>query len=827
MRVQLRDLTPGTEYAIQFRSNNGEEVSEWSQVQRFTTTNDTIAPAPVTNLAWAQSGSSFVATWDKPTTDAQGNTLLDFRDFQLEIDDTVNAYKHIIHTVDTFFALTEDEHVKAFGGRKAALRLTVKVRDLTYNESTPVSLTTSADTPPVPSTPTVGNYLGMLNVIWDGKAAGGAAMPENFSHAEVHIGSSATFTPDNNTYKTKIEALGSASSAVIPGLAYDAQVWVRLVSVSKLNRKSGPSASATGTPTRVSGLDITNGSLSAEQINWTATAIPGQNAYYSTSQPTAPIGGGSFKVNDLWYDTDNGYTVYKWNGTVWVLAPEVGFIPGTKIVGGTITGDRIAANFFSAARAYLGQAFIDEAMIQTVNAGSITTGALKANQRIIAGDEAGNHAEMRSDGFYVIGPEAGGDPLLPPVMTPRVKMGTSNNDFFAIADPNDPEHNLAQIADDGAAAFQQLAVAGDPEFQGKRLSTMLDDLSKVAGEGYVGPISGLNQSGSQGIRAEYGVGQFSFEVEAGRTYEITSKIESYSCTHANLEIQMRLRLQKDGRTAAEKLAQIAPTPVTNSSTAISTLFLSPTVAGWGRFDQISGIWRSDFTGTVSVGLSLQLPETAGPPPEAVLKVADNSFIKFLAKDLGWSGALTGRPHSQGGTLYSWTAPPPPPPPATQQYYYNYGANWVHSYKGNNTWMSNEGGRAYQGTDPSGYNGNQMAYYGFSNVDWVAISQGRIDKIELYLYYAHWYYAAGGIARIGVHSQWGDPEGASRNTGAGPYGTFDIGGWARGSGKWLDVTGWGAWFQNGTFRGIALGPGNNGYNNYGYATACEVRLWVTR
>lgn len=823
MRVQLRDLTPGTEYAIQFRSNNGDEVSEWSQVQRFTTTNDTIPPAPVTNLSWGQSGGSFIGTWDKPTKDAQGNNLFDFRDFQLEIDDTVNAFKHIVHTVDTFFALTEDEQVKAFGSRKAALRLTVKVRDLNYNESSPVTLTTSADTPPVPDKPTVGNYLGMLNVIWNGKAAGGAAMPESFSHAEVHIGTSANFTPDDTTYKTRIQAVGSTNSAVIPGLAYGTLVYVRLVAVSKLNRKSGPSASTSGTPDRVSGLDITNGSLSAEQINWTATTIPGQNAYYSTSQPTVAIGGGAFKVNDLWYDTDNAYTVYKWNGTAWVLAPEVGFIPASKLVAGTITGDRIAANFFTAARAYLGQAFIDEAMIQTVNAASITTGSLQVNQRIIAGPENDVHAEVRDTGFYVYGPGNSNDPLAPPVMNQVVKMGTDDGDTFSIQDPNSPDETLAAINVNGQASFQSLDIRDEITVGGRGLQDLIEDGGGLVGHGYIYPITGLNQSGAQGIRNEYGIGQFTFPVQAGRSYRIDAKLDEILSNYANPYVFVTLRYQQDLRTQADINAGLPATPVTNSSPILinEVANMWPT-AGWTNVIERQGIFESDFTGYVSIGFSLTAGNLADS--SSVIKVIDPASLEFVAVDVGKTLPKAGKMHSQGGTLYSWTAPQPAPPAATQQYLWTNNFNWVHSYAGSGAHMSNSSGRAYQGQDPSGYNGNQSGLFGFSNADWTPLANKRVDKITLYLYFPHWYYAAGGTARIGFHSQFSDPGTANRPVG--PQGTFDVGGWPRAAGKEIDITGWAPYFKNGAFRGIYLGPGNNGYQNYGYATTCTIKVWWT-
>jgi hypothetical protein len=38
--------------------------------------------------------------------------------------------------------------------------------------------------------------------------------------------------------------------------------------------------------------------------------------YYQADPPT----GTSFAINDLWFDTDNGYAISRWNGSSWVLS---------------------------------------------------------------------------------------------------------------------------------------------------------------------------------------------------------------------------------------------------------------------------------------------------------------------------------------------------------------------------------------------------------------------------------------------------------------------------------------------------------------------------
>ena len=69
--------------------------------------------------------------------------------------------------------------------------------------------------------------------------------------------------------------------------------------------------------------------------------------FYQTSAPIAT------KINDLWFDTDNNYKMYVWDGTTWVNATgdaatainsNTTTINGAKITTGSITASQIAAN---------------------------------------------------------------------------------------------------------------------------------------------------------------------------------------------------------------------------------------------------------------------------------------------------------------------------------------------------------------------------------------------------------------------------------------------------------------------------------------------------
>lgn len=95
-------------------------------------------------------------------------------------------------------------------------------------------------------------------------------------------------------------------------------------------------------------------------------------AYYQTSQPT----GGTYKVNDNWFDTDDGYRMYYWNGSKWMpteygaSAIAANAITAGKIAAGAITSDKIAANAVTT----------NKIAANAITAGQIAAGTITATQ---------------------------------------------------------------------------------------------------------------------------------------------------------------------------------------------------------------------------------------------------------------------------------------------------------------------------------------------------------------------------------------------------------------------------------------------------------------
>ena len=106
--------------------------------------------------------------------------------------------------------------------------------------------------------------------------------------------------------------------------------------------------------------------------NAVAIANGKNTAYYQASQPT----GGSYKVNDNWFDTDDGYRMYYWNGSKW-MPTEYG---ASAIAANAITADKIVASAVTAGKIAVGAISADKIAANAVTANKIAANAVTANK---------------------------------------------------------------------------------------------------------------------------------------------------------------------------------------------------------------------------------------------------------------------------------------------------------------------------------------------------------------------------------------------------------------------------------------------------------------
>lgn len=866
MRILVRDLTPGQDYLMQFRTNDGTNVSAWSPVYRIRTEGDVTPPMPPTNLTWEPTGESFVASWDAPTLDGPdaggvNKALKDFKDFEVTVQNEAGNLSKVYYTADTHFELTLPMNAQAFGGIELTVKITVKSRDLTGNKSAGVSKTAVEDTPPIPSAPVISNTMGQIAVEWDGNTSLGTINPFNLNYVEIHASTTNNFTPSTTTLVGRFEGwVGGKQRTIVPGLTYDVVNYFKLISVNKKGKKSPPSPQASGTPTRLTGLDIAaDGQIGAGQINFTARQIGGANAFYGTVLPTgsAAPDGTVYKTGDVFYNTAippvaNAGKTYRRTATAWVEDTTIGVIAGTKIIANTLTSNAVGTNLLITSKANIGNAVIDDANIANLKAGKIvaddlatntiisnsaqikdaiilsakiislsankiTTGSLSATEKIIAGPAAGDHAEMSGTGFRVFA----SDPV-DGVPNEVVRMGTTNadgsgtSDFFGVVDATGAL--LASIDDTGGINGQNLNIVGDPVFRGTALSSAMTAIPGSGNPGGMGPVMAQNYYGfasaqEGNIKTEYGLIEMSVNVAANRMYWVVPEV-SYVKSDQASELALRVRGEYGGGVS----------PTINSG----QIYLRRFSHGWVNYDQTAsspGLWQPSATGTWRLLLTAECPSSAA----GVIHITSGNggaVPTLNLIDLGPAKSSLAQVNRGGGVTYQAPAPPaPPPPPPTRQYYVDLGPAGRRSWRGDGSEMVGYGNDVYQGYQST--NGNTRGHFWFDLPD----ITGVVDRVDVYMYFRHWWFNSGGRVLMNITDQGGI------FTDHGFRGVWEPNVTVPKPGS-MTVTVPPDWFPqfrgvgnapyNGRASTIKIGPGpGTNQTYYGVATDCRLRIWYTQ
>lgn len=312
--VNITDLAPGQAYAFKFRSYNGDGYSDWSQIFRHRTTGDLVAPEAITGLEWDVVGGTFVGKWNKVIYDAQGKRLDDFKDYQIQV--TNGTVTKTYYQLSESFTFGTDLNKQEFGAIMTTLTITVAARDYTGNIGVAASKTATDPVPPTPSTPVTSTNMGQVVLAWDGKTNVGGDMPYNFSYVEVHASTVDNFTPSASTLNQK--QTGKFQIA-IDALSYDTPYYFKLVAINELNRQSLPSGQATGTPARISGLDIKNGTISVDQINFASQLGGSFRTWFEDHFPTSAEGAAD---GNILFRTDQGNHQYVRISGSWVDAQD-------------------------------------------------------------------------------------------------------------------------------------------------------------------------------------------------------------------------------------------------------------------------------------------------------------------------------------------------------------------------------------------------------------------------------------------------------------------------------------------------------------------------
>ncbi|AXH66814.1 minor tail protein [Streptomyces phage StarPlatinum] len=314
MRILLRDLTPGTDYNIQLRSNDGTNVSEWSRVFPMTTVTDTLAPAPVQNVTWVVNRSAFSGKWDAVTQNEDATPLMDFSHYIVRIQSGV-TYRDV-KTTNTFYDLPFETNKAFFGTPQATLSITVFAVDTTGNFSD-ASATVSATNPPPPDPTGVvaAGIVGGISMRWDVQSI------DDLAAYDVYMSTTgAGFTPSNanRVYSGTGNTLVYDSSSL--GVVHYFKIRSRDVfdSISNYVTVSATPISPTDVDTTAPGVptgltatmavDTNDSAFATAAVSWTApsdTDLAGYVVRYKQNSSTTydyvnvPVGTTSITIGGL------------------------------------------------------------------------------------------------------------------------------------------------------------------------------------------------------------------------------------------------------------------------------------------------------------------------------------------------------------------------------------------------------------------------------------------------------------------------------------------------------------------------------------------------
>jgi hypothetical protein len=314
MRILLRDLTPGTDYNIQLRANDGTNVSDWSRIFPLTTIQDTLAPAHPQGLTWVVNRTAFSAKWDAVTQNADASPLLDLSHYIVMLTDGTTVVN--VKTTNTFYDLAFETNKAFFGTPKPTVSITVFAVDTTGNVSEP-STTLSATNPPPPDPTGVAaaGIVGGVSMKWDTQDIDDLAAYDVYMST---TGSGFTPTTGNRIYTGTGNRLVFDSSSL--GIVHYFKIRSRDVfdSISGYVTVSATPISPTDVDTTAPGVptglgvtmavDTNDSAFATAALSWTApsdTDLAGyvirykQNASSTYDYVNVPVGTTSITIGGL------------------------------------------------------------------------------------------------------------------------------------------------------------------------------------------------------------------------------------------------------------------------------------------------------------------------------------------------------------------------------------------------------------------------------------------------------------------------------------------------------------------------------------------------
>lgn len=197
-----------------------------------------------------------------------------------------------------------------------------------------------------PTAPILTTALGTVTATWDGNLNPSGEPPLGFKEVRVQR---KVVTNGVTSWDQVGTSLTASGYAVLAKLKVGDDETFRLVAYPIVGNPSAPSSQVT---IKVDGIKvpdidkaITDAIDKAAQDSTAALATAdGKNtSYYQPNQPT----GGTYKKGDMWFDTDDGYRLYAYTGSGWVLAQDAA-AADTKASAALTSANGKNTNYYSA-----------------------------------------------------------------------------------------------------------------------------------------------------------------------------------------------------------------------------------------------------------------------------------------------------------------------------------------------------------------------------------------------------------------------------------------------------------------------------------------------
>lgn len=210
-----------------------------------------------------------------------------------------------------------------------------------------------------------------------------------------------------------------------------------------------------------------------------------------------------------------------------------------------------------------------------------------------------------------------------------------------------------------------------------------------------------------------------------------------------------------------------------------------------------------FNNTTSPGQEMHFSFFLSAPSGTAPKYQGTNYGRVWLEDAGLAVPY--------GSFNPGTGTSPP-----QQYVKTYNSTWSRSWDDNGSRVHSTNGELVQGYYDSS-TGNRLSWIGFpfSQIQ-SDLAGATVKKVELYLYYDHWYNNAGGTAVIGYHSSTATSA-PSFNQALDNQDELRVSGWGINVSKYVNITSTGAFtadgWRTGAHTGIVLGPAPDHTHEY--------------